>query len=197
MYYLCNSGGWLWLCLLLWNYSSCHTTCVPGFSLHHCFGKPPKCLVEKAKAIAVTWVSLMSSFGTACPSYSFYYCDKQHDQRHLGEERVCLYTCLRLHFIAERSCKGNLEAELKQSREECCLLACSPLLAQADFLHHQDFLLTWHHPQWTTPPPISHQFRKMPCSLAHRQSDGGTFSIESPLQVDKSIRDTAFILHTS
>lgn len=54
MYYLCNSGGWLWLCLLLWNYSSCHTTCVPGFSLHHCFGKPPKCLVEKAKAIAVT-----------------------------------------------------------------------------------------------------------------------------------------------
>lgn len=50
-----------------------YTTCVPGFSLHHCFGTSSKCLVEKTKAIAVTLSyseSLMSSFGTACPSYS-------------------------------------------------------------------------------------------------------------------------------
>lgn len=34
-------------------------------------------------------VSLRPSFGTTCPSYRFYCCDKHHDRRHLGEESVC------------------------------------------------------------------------------------------------------------
>lgn len=45
----------LWLYLLLWNYLHyLPHYYVPGFSLHHCFGMSPRCLVEKVKAIAVT-----------------------------------------------------------------------------------------------------------------------------------------------
>lgn len=73
MYYLHNLNsssyprGWLWLYLLLWNYSwYLSHYYVHGFSLHH-FGMSPRCLVEKVKAITGYcirfWVSLMSSFG--------------------------------------------------------------------------------------------------------------------------------------
>jgi hypothetical protein len=69
-------------------------------------------------------------------SYFAFCCyDKHHDQRHLGQERVYMgYPSTSLSII-EGSQYRNSSRDL-ETMEDCCLLACSPWLAQLAFLYN-------------------------------------------------------------
>lgn len=85
-------------------------------------------------------------------SLALYCCDKDHDEKQLGEEKV--YTPSSLE--ARAGAKGpNLESRTEAELEEVSLLAFSPLACPVTFLIVPSLgppAQAWHHPQCLGPP---------------------------------------------
>lgn len=135
--------------------------CVPGFSLHRCFGMSPRCLVEKVKAIAVT---VSHSESLWCPP-------------------------LVLHVLVTVSTAvtNTMTQGILGRKGGFVSLHCLPSL----LYYHPGPLAqvvpptaSYSPPPRTPPPPpCPHRslIKNVLCRLSCRHSDTDNFSVESPL----------------
>ena len=102
-------------------------------------------------------------------SYGFYCCDKDY------ERQIAFYI---LGHSSLREANAGAEAE---TMEGCCLLACSPWLAQSTVL------CTAASPWLAGPFCTNHKSGKCPTSLPTGQSDEDIFSSEDPSLTQMSL----------
>lgn len=97
---------------------------------------------------------------------------KYYDQSQVVEERVYLvHTSVSLFIIEEvRTWMGQNSGGKSWCRgyKGCCLVACSPWLAQSFLLNPGSPAQGWHHPLWAGPSHINHESRKMYYRFAHK-----------------------------
>lgn len=163
----------------------CHTTCIPGFSLHHCFGMSPK-PVEKAKAIAVT---LSHSESLWClPSVLHVLVTVPTTVRNpvskgtLGRKGLTSSYVSQVTLHCWKVRKGTWRQNWSKNYRGMLPTGWLALHCLLRLLSYTTRIIclggTTHN---VIPLPHQLLIKTVPDSLAHGQSDRDTFSIEAPL----------------